>query len=187
MISPRAISAIEGLFHNALIENAPPERRNEVVFHAAPESAPLPASASLGNLTVLGISSYLFRIVALFDFHDSTAGHFAQRVGTGRLESSALQDACGEFINLVCGTVNRNLQAIFPHTGMSTPCVLEGGCVNYLDALNPSYRQPYEVDLDGTLRFRLTLCVCVAAGSNLDFQVDLQTAEASSAGELEFF
>lgn len=189
MISPRAISTIEQLFENALFENANTGGKDKVVLQAVREDDPAAGKAPV-HLTVLGISSYLFRIVTLFEFaaDPATTSFFGKRIGTAqRLDDSALQDASSEFVNMVCGTVNRSVQTVFPHTGISTPIVLESGCANYLEALRPIRRQSYEVDIDGALHFRLTLCICVVSGSSLDFHVIPQSSANGSVGELEFF
>lgn len=188
MISPRAISSIEGVFEKSLLENANTPHQGEL-RKLMPEVLHAPGRPQ-SHLVVLGVSSYLFRIVTLFDFpaDAATAAYFGERAGAGQhLEGGALHDACGEFVNMVCGSANRNLQTVFPHSGISTPIVLESACAKYLDALDPTHRQSYEVKIDDALNFHLTLCVCVASGSTLDFHIDLQTAENDSAGELELF
>lgn len=190
MISSRATAAVERLFEKSLRENGGSVAEGGVIMNLVPEPV-LPPGKVRSHLIALGISSYLFRIVTLFDFaaDKATAAHLTKTApGTAEVgEGKALQDAYAEFVNMICGTVNRGLQTIFPHTGMSTPFPLESGCASYLDTLKPTHCRSFEAVINDALRFRLTLCICVASDAPLDFHIDVQEEDGASAGELELF
>lgn len=188
MISAGAIASIEWLFEKALQDNSilGPEDRCLVKLQAKGGAT---VGSAAHHLVVLNISSYVFRIVALFDFDTAapTAAHFAKLVHRSEtLEKQALLDAFGEFANRVCGEVNRGLSANFRHVGMSTPFALESTCLGYLSVLNPSQMSSFEVDINDALRFDVIICICVDSETSLDFHVD-RSAQEEISGELELF
>jgi hypothetical protein len=189
MISQSAKAGIEWLFEKAVRANSVCEGDSCTLVKVAAE---VPTSGKVSQqLVVLTISSYLFRIVALFQFHDDAATN-EQMVRMTRsqvpdLDAQALSDAYSELVNMVCGAVNRGLGVPFPHIGMSTPYILESSCANYASALEPQYLQRYEVAINDAMRFNLTICLCTGADTSLDFRIDTYEAEEESAGELEMF
>ena len=103
-------------------------------------------------------------------------------------EGTKLQDAYAEFVNLICGTVNRNLSPVFPHIGMSTPGFIDSACSGYIDTLNPVAIRSFDINVNDSARFKTTLCVCVTKGSKpLDFSINRQEKEIHTSGELELF
>ena len=187
MISAGAIASITWLFEKALLNNSVRSAadRCAVSFHAdiVPDNAPQ-------RLITLNISSYLFRVVALFGFNRdaATVAYFARLMQRGdvMLEEKALLDALEEFANMVCGEVNRGLSASFRHVGMSTPFVLENGCLGHLAILKPAQTQTIKVVINDSVIFEVIVCTCVDAATTLDFRVDRAEQETSS-GELEMF
>lgn len=189
MISQSAKAGIEWLFEKAVRANSVCEGDSCTVVKIATEAA---LSTKINQqLVVLTISSYVFRIVALFQFNDDavTNEHMVRmtRSQIPDLDAQALTDAYSELVNMVCGAVNRGLGAPFPHIGMSTPYMLESSCANYAAALEPQYLQRYEVAINDAMRFNLTICLCAGADTSLDFRIDTYEAEDESAGELEMF
>jgi hypothetical protein len=189
MISQSAKAGIEWLFEKAVRANTICDGDSCTLVKVATE-APPPAKVSQ-QLVVLTISSYLFRIVTLFQFNDDAATneHMVRmtRSQVPDLDTQALTDAYAERVNMVCGAVNRGLGVQFPHIGMSTPYMLESTCANYAAALEPQHLQRYEVTINDTMRFNLTICLCTGADTSLDFRIDTYEAEDESAGELEMF
>ena len=188
MMTASATASMEWLFEKALRDNSVlgPEDNCAVRIMA---DMPPPVESATRQLVVLNISSYVFRIVALFDFDTAapTAAHFAKLVHRSEtLEKQALLDAFGEFANRVCGEVNRGLSANFRHVGMSTPFALESTCLGYLSVLNPSQMSSFEVDINDALRFDVIICICVDSETSLDFHVD-RSAQEEISGELELF
>lgn len=189
MISRDARESIEWLFDKAIREHSVKTSSDscEIHPHAGRDTA---GSGSSAHLVVLNISSYLFRIVALFEFErdGGMRAHLAGLLGLDeqKLDEHALFDAYAEFVNMVCGAVNRGLSARF-HAGMSTPFFLESACVDHLAILHPTAIMALGVNLNGAARFRLTLCVQVAGNETLDFRLDRQEQQLESSGELEFF
>jgi hypothetical protein len=187
MITPRASAAIDWLFEQAIHDTCTPSDGSACVLTRL--DAP-PANEGKRQLMVLNISSYLFRLVALFDFalDEATAAHLSpDSRAAARLDGQALLDACAERVNMICGAVNRGLSATFWHAGMSTPLALESSCVQHVDILQPEQVSVSRIDIGTSVRFHLTVCVCPARGSTLDFDVDRTVATADAAGELELF
>ncbi len=175
MISVNASTAIEKLFENAVHENAfcTPEEHCVVARHGGV----IQLGADPKNpLVVLNISSYIFRIVALFEFDtDSAMVERLARITRSRdkqLVGQALLDAYAELANMICGTVNRSLCQQFRHAGMSTPYVLENSCSQYLAMLKPAQTQQFEVAINASRWFKLAVCTCVANDTTLDFSLN---------------
>jgi hypothetical protein len=162
MISARATSSLDALFKQSILEHG------GETFSVTRETE-MPVSDEEHSLLVLSISSYLFRIVALFDF------------------APPARDADAELINMICGAVNRGLSTVFAHAGMSTPYVLESSCAQYLPLLEPDLTLHYAVQSGSSSRFNLAACLCVTSGTTLDFSLDLSAHEDASSGELELF
>jgi hypothetical protein len=188
MISASAIASIEWLFEKSLGSNSVlgPEDRCAVAFQQA-----LPDHGEEHCLIALNISSYAFRIVALFDFSmdAATKAHFARimKRGDETLEGQALLDAFGEFTNMICGEVNRGLSTRFRHVGLSTPFVLENTCLSHASMLNPTHLRAIEVAVNDAVHFKIVLCVCVGSESPLDFDIERTEHQEIETGELEFF
>lgn len=188
MITATAASSIAWLFEESVRSNSAGKEDHCAI--AMPSSlTPLPTPEA--NLVVLNISSYLFRIVALieFDNHPQTIRHLAKmlRRPTIELDGHARHDAYAEFLNMICGTVNRQLSTQFRHVGMSTPFFINAACADYLPTLKPAATKPFEITINQQTRFNLTVCTCVAKGKALDFNIDRNTQQDVSTGELELF
>ncbi len=191
MITASALSSIEWLFDKSVRENScvSPEDSCEVISQPDADSI----HKSLNKmLVVLNLSSYIFRIVALIEFNSdvSMVEHMAKiaRSPDKKLADQTLRDAYAEFVNMICGTVNRRLCAEFGHVGMSTPFFLDSACVSYLSILNPTAVKSFDFIINGLAKFKLTACICVAKGKTLDFAIDQSDdPEAAASGELEFF
>lgn len=190
MISQTAKTGIEWLFEKAVRANSISSAGDTCVLTKLPVDKPLSSNTNQ-QLVVLTISTYLFRIVTLFQFNDDapTNEHMAlmTRSQTPDLDAQALSDAYAELVNMVCGAVNRGLGVPFPHIGMSTPYVLESSCADYTAALEPECLQRYEVAINDSVRFNLTYCVCAGADTSLDFRIDTYEVQEESTGELELF
>ena len=140
------------------------------------------------KLVILTVSSYLFRLMILIYFtpDQATREHFA-RVNKSLVEDMSEQDfddAISECGNISCGILNRELAHFFPNIGMSTPNILDRDCSSYLEILNTGHVQHLRVDINETIHFHASLCVCAYA--DLDFKVEISD-EVASTGELELF
>jgi hypothetical protein len=190
MISASATASIEWLFEKALRDNSILGPEDACVVRIKADMPP-PVESATRRLVVLNIASYVFRIVALFDFdtNAATLAHLARimRRGDEILDGRALLDAFGEFVNRVCGEVNRGLSANFRHAGMSTPFILEHTCLGYLSILKPSHVSSFEVTVNDAARFDVIVCICVDSETSLDFHVDRSAQEDAASGELELF
>jgi len=193
MITANAISSIEWLFEKSVRENSCVGPEDNCIVTSLPELA---SSTKPENrkLVVLNISSFIFRIVALieFDSNPSTTAHLAKilRSPDMRLEGQTLLDAYAEFVNMICGAVNRRLSAELRHVGMSTPFVLDSASAGYLPMLRPTKTKSFEVAVNETNFFKLTLCICVADDNSLNLNIDQSDKsdqEDHSTGELELF
>lgn len=188
--SSSAIASLEWLFEQAL-------RSNSVVGEEDQFSMTIqaPRCSTVGSRTnrlfVLSISSYVIRIIALFEFGTdaATAAHFAKLMNLGdvKLEGQALLDVFGEYTNRVCGEVNRRLQESLGHTGMSTPFILENTCLEYLSLLSSPEVRWFKVVINDSVCFNYILCVCIDNGASVDLNIDQSVQEDVSSGELELF
>jgi len=190
MISANAVASIEWLFEKALRDNNIPGPEDNCVVRVKAHMPPTDTSTT-HRLVVLNISSYVFRIVALFDFDTdaATVAHLSKIMSRGDEihEERVLLDTVGEFANRICGEVNRGLSASFRHVGMSTPFILEETCLSYLSILKPSQVRMFEVAINDAVRFEVIVCICVDSETSLDFQTDRSVHEETSSGELELF
>ena len=132
------------------------------------------------RVVLLTISSVHFRLMMLLTGEESVANHayFVK-------ESSDIPfwETLSELANLCCGAVNQALLRHFPDLGMSTPYMLEAGCIAYLRDLSPSLLRSYAVSV-GSAELMATLCVC--AHAPIDFVADAEGVEESH-GVLEMF
>jgi CheY-specific phosphatase CheX len=137
---------------------------------------------------VLTVSSYLFRLMVMihFNVNDSTMQHMGSLNGmqAEEMNHQLFHDAIAEFGNLSCGILNRDLGAYFPHLGMSTPNLIGGKCMDYLQMLNCAHIQHFEANVEGEAVFHASLCV--KAYDELDFEMTDNT-ESANTGELELF
>jgi hypothetical protein len=140
------------------------------------------------TIVVLTISSYLFRLMVMLHFtpDDSTRQHVARinKISTEEMSEQSFHDALAECGNICCGILNRDLGAIFPHIGMSTPNIIDTECAAYLNMLNCGHIQHFEINIADRPLFHVSLCVSDYA--DLDFVVDVNE-EATDTGELELF
>ncbi len=190
MISARAVDAIDWLFEKAVSEHCCREGQPPSVI-AIRHERPAPVEQTNRHVVAINISSYLFRITLFFNFSTDreSIAYLARlsRCNEDSLEGQTLFDAYAEFVNMICGAANRDLHASFPHTGMSTPTVLDKACLHYLPLLKPVHVSQIEVGIGAGAGFLLTLCVCTAKEARLDFDLERTALPEPSSGEIEFF
>ena len=190
MITQTAIASFERLLESALLDHCGPLSDSGGTVRFLPSSA-TGDGAKNHRLLALSISTFMFRVVMLFDFSPAflNAGALVKAADAvePEIKTNAQHDAYPEFVNMVCGYVNRGLQATFRHSGMSTPFVLETGCQAYLSILEPDYVIRAEVALSDSQRMFAMLALCVADGVALDFRAETEAAADEAAGELELF
>ncbi|MEI7430131.1 MAG: hypothetical protein WCL27_06710 [Betaproteobacteria bacterium] len=179
MISEKAKQGLDLIFTRAarvcLATEASDSVAIEPIYGARTIAAPQE------HILVLTIASYVFRLLIFFhlDKDENTKNYFTRCNPDLRLN-----DVIGEFGNLCCGAINRDLGHHFPHTGMSTPTLLKNQCIPHLPELNPSYISRHEIVINHSVRMQATLCFC--AYSTIDFSADATTIQEVS-GELELF
>ncbi|WP_028454922.1 hypothetical protein [Chitinilyticum litopenaei] len=178
MFTPASIDAIETLFRNAIREHG-----------GSPDSAVTTVAASARNAIVLSISSYLFKIVLLFDF-PADAGKPQGRepaAGRGGMPAPCL-DARAELVNMICGSAKRGLGQTFPHVGMSTPILIDGNCLEHVAAIAPDAQRRLQVAMGDGEAFACLICLFAAKDSAIDFRLAAApVAQAAGSGELELF
>jgi hypothetical protein len=133
------------------------------------------------DIFVLTISSFLFRVLTIFHIGEDleTRNYFFNNAA-----EKSFEEVFSEICNLCCGAMNQELLRYFPHLGMSTPYMLNGRCLPFLNELKPGYLSYHAITINGAVRLHATICVCAYAP--IDFAVD-QTAVADTSGELELF
>ena len=143
------------------------------------------------QLVMLTSSSYVFRVFMLIYFRldAPTRAHFARRSQTtaAELGDHGFMDALCETGNMCCGAFNRELGRVFPHIGLSTPNVLDARCAENLTTLKTGHVQHFQVDVNQSMLFHASLCVCDYA--DLDFDVGWVNTSRDDVdcGELELF
>lgn len=189
MITANAIAAIELSFEKSLHENCVKAIGDTCTMSRRAIS--MVGDEAHHRICIINITSYAFRIVALFDFdtRDGARDFFgaSAAVKSEKIDEHPAHDAFAEFVNMVCGAVNRRLSTSFRHAGMSTPFMLDGPCAKYINILNPAHLQMFEVVVNNTLHFGLTLCICTAKNAQIDFGPAQVEESEESSGELELF
>lgn len=133
------------------------------------------------RLLVLTVASYVFRLIVIFHIKSEPATvRYFSRGNPDRL----LDEAIGEIGNLCCGAINRELGSHFLHMGMSTPYLLEGKCITFLQALRPTCVSRYRITINDEVNLNATLCW--SAYAPIDFKAETHVVEEAT-GELEFF
>ncbi|MDP2370472.1 hypothetical protein [Rhodoferax sp.] len=183
MISKQAQEGFEHVFRHGLKESLSPLADDDCVLTVLPDLA----EAKEPQVVILTISSFLLRLIVLIHFTPdaTTKEHFA-RINNKPLAEMDVQtfyDTVSECGNMCCGILNRDLLTTFPHMGLSTPNILDKQCAAYLDILKYGHIKHIRVDINNSVRFHATLCVC--EHTDLDFAVDVDAEE--STGELEMF
>ena len=137
---------------------------------------------------MLTISSYLFRLVISMNYiqGERTNNYFASlnKMAAEEMCEQALCDAMAEYGNMCCGILNRELNSVFPHTGMSTPNFIDANSMGYMKELGCGHIQHFKVESDTGYQFYASLGVCDFG--DLDFVVDM-TESSADTGELELF
>jgi len=133
------------------------------------------------QIVVLTIASYHFRLLTIFHFN-------ADRVTTAYFSRSEAQSSFeedfGEYGNLCCGAMNRELHTHFLHLGMSTPDFLSSRCLPFLTELRPGFVSQHQITINNSVSMHATLCLCAYAP--IDFRVKEDIAEEQT-GALEMF
>ena len=183
MISNQAQEGFEYVFRHGLKESLSPLADDDCVLTVLPDLK----EAQEPQVVILTISSFLVRLIVLIHFAPDTATkeHFARlnNKSLAEMDTRTFYDIISECGNLCCGVMNRDLLAVFPHMGLSTPSILHKQCAAYVDILKCEHIKHIRVDINSTVRFHATLCVSEHA--DLDFSVDIAAEE--STGELEMF
>jgi hypothetical protein len=190
MMSANAVADIRRLFEQSLRENCTSGPEDQCLITDAAETV-VDEEHGQHQVVVLNISSYAFRIVILFEFNEDaeTTAHLAK---ISRRESKSMQrqdmlDAYSEFVNLICGKVNRDLGKAIFHSGLSTPFFLESTCAQYLSILKPSHTHILDAVVNHNVHFCLTVCICTADDISIDFQIDPTAQVETTTGEMELF
>lgn len=141
------------------------------------------------DVVMLTVSSYRFRVLLFVHFErDAATRRYLAALGghdTQSLNDERRVDAMMERGNLCCGALNRELGRVYPHLGMSTPCILDGSSLEHLAALRPSATRHYRAEPVAGVSLRLTLAICAFA--DIDFSLTVDTGAMTAGGELEMF
>ena len=178
VLSEQTKQSIEQAFHRSL--RASLTREPDDVCAIAPASGPATAGKPGEILLVVTISSFVFRLLTLFQIGADPATR-AYYVGAAQ---QSLDEAFREFANMCCGALNRELSEQIPHMAMSIPYTLSSQCLAFLGELRPSFQSSSTVTINDSVQLHVTLCMCCSAA--VDFVVSAPAAETTS-GELEMF
>jgi hypothetical protein len=133
------------------------------------------------NIVVFTISSFLFRVLTIFHIGDDAA---TQKYFHRGINEKSFSEIFSEAGNLCTGAMNRELLRYFPHLGMSTPYTLSGGCLQFINKLNPGHQSLHAITINDSIKLHATVCVCGYAP--MDFAAEKNDL-AHSTGELEMF
>jgi hypothetical protein len=169
---------IELAFHRAL--RASVTRAPGDVCAIAPAAGPELREHADGKLLVVTISSFVFRLLTLFQVaaNPATREYYVSTAG------QSLDEAFREVANLCCGALNRELSQHIPHLAMSIPYTLSSQCIAFLGELRPQYLSSSAITINDTVQLQATLCMCCSAA--VEFAASPVVLEQSS-GELELF
>lgn len=132
-------------------------------------------------LLLITISSFVFRLVAIFQISGSEATRLYY---TGSDSSAAAEEMFTEVVNLCCGALSRELSAQFKHLAMSIPYRLESSCLNFLGELKAGLTTTYDITINDAARMRATLCM----SSSRPIELAAPAPEVShTGGALEMF
>ncbi len=178
MLSEQTKQNIEQAFHRSL--RASLMRSPDDVCAIAPATGPGPGGQPGQTLLVVTISSFVFRLLTLFQ----VGADPATREYYGNTTGQSLDEAFREVANMCCGALNRELARQIPHLAMSIPYTLSSQCMAYLGELQPQFVSSSAVSINDSVQLHVTLCMCCSAA--VDFVANTPVAE-STAGELEMF
>lgn len=178
MLSEQAKQNVEHAFQRAL--RAGLTRAAGDVCTIAPAGGTLPGETAGETLLVITISSFVFRLLTLFQVsaNPQTRAYYAGGAG------ESLNEAFCEVANLCCGALSRELSQQFPHLAMSIPYTLSSQCMAFLGELHPQHLSSTTITINDSVQLRATLCICCAAP--VDFAAAAVAIE-DNTGELEMF
>lgn len=133
------------------------------------------------HVVVFTISSFLFRVVIMFhiDSEPTTQNYFLK----GK-DDKSFTEIFTEAGNLCVGKINHELLRYFPHLGMSTPYILSGECIPFLNKLKPGYQSQHAISINSSICLHATVYMCGYAP--IDFSADKNIIEEATS-ELELF
>ena len=178
VLSERTVRNLSAAFHRAASAS--------LVRHAGHQCAIAPSSAawsepkSGGRILLMTISSFTFRLIAVFQVADGQATRDYYTAGGAE---KTLDETFSEFANMCCGALGRELFSQFRHIGMSIPYLLEWQCARHLQDLNPRMISSYDITIDNAARVKATLCMCCAR--QVEFAPPVIEAAQTTGGELE--
>ncbi len=179
MISERAKHGVDFIFTRAARANLIRESSDTIEIERLQGSQIIQTPEN--RILVLTVASYVFRLLIIFHVkNDTVTESYYSKPDSGRTFSEVF----GEIGNLCCGAMNRDLGNYFLHMGMSTPYMLDGKCVAYLNELKPTYISQHRIEINNAVSMHATLCFCAYAP--IDFRVDTSAA-VEATGELELF
>ena len=140
------------------------------------------------HAVMITVASFIFRLSVLiyFSSDEATRRHFVGEAGDdlATADDQAFFDAIRECCNVCCGSLNRELARVFPHTAMSTPNIIERECGNHLETLKGGYLRHFQATTGAGSQFYVTLCVRDYGTVDFDWAM---AQETESSGEMEFF
>lgn len=179
MLSDQTKQSIEHAFHRAIRANL--TRTPDDVCAIAPAAGPGPGGKPGEILLVVTISSFVFRLLTLFQVGADPATR-AYYLSAGQ---QSLDEAFREFANMCCGALNRELSQQIPHLAMSIPYTLSSQCIAFLGELRPHFLSSSAITINDSVQLNATLCMCCSAA--VDFVANAPPVAETTAGELEMF
>jgi hypothetical protein len=132
-------------------------------------------------LLLITISSFVFRLVAIFQISGNEA---TRQYYTGSGAAVTSEETFTEMVNLCCGALSRELSAQFKHLAMSIPYRLESSCLTFLGELKAGLTTTFDITINDAARMRATLCM----SASRPIELTAPALEVShTGGALEMF
>lgn len=169
MISPSAHRAFNSILTRSLHEILDVEN-SKYQWKVSPIHSPEHIKAR--EFSILTMCSYTFRLFATlhFTFNSATRQFTAEalNIPIEKVDKEAFHDYMGELGNRYTGAIKRELQATFPHLGMSTPVILKKRSFVYLSQLK--FEESFQAHAVGASKVGLFFGLFVCPYGELNFQ-----------------
>jgi len=142
------------------------------------------------DVVLVTISSLTFRLIFGLHFQlDSNASSHCPLTKWSKIDSSEqekIYDYLGEISNGCCGAIKRDISAMVPALGLSTPNILDSSCIAYLKDLQAQHEAKFAIEYEGQEFLAFTVHLCAPQNVTIAYTENVKIEEEQS-GTLEFF
>ncbi len=179
MISSAAVQGLDSIFTKAARTSLVVNAVDQIQIDKLPGSKVIAPPED--RFLVLTISSYRFRLLTMLHYsRNKLTNAYFNKAG----DLAMFDNNFGEYGNLCCGAMKRDIGRYFMHLGLSTPFTLDNKCMSYLSELKPAHVIQYKIDINQGVGLHATLCLC--AYGEIHFEVANEDHQVDTGG-LELF